>query len=278
MSAGREAQAAPVVVISGAASGIGAAMAERWGRERARVALLDRDEASTTAAAVEAAGGQALPILCDVTSATQCEAAIARVLERWGGIDVVIANAGVTHLSRFAETDPEVLRRVIDVNLFGAFHVTRPALASLMERRGLVIVISSVAGFAPLAERPGYAAAKHALHGLFETLRAETLGSGLDVLMVCPGFTRTSIERNALGASPGEGGRKRTTYGREASPAEVAEAIYQAACRRRRLLVLSTVGRISYLLSKLWPALYERLMARRMRSASPADPPRPESG
>jgi NAD(P)-dependent dehydrogenase (short-subunit alcohol dehydrogenase family) len=255
-----------VVVISGAAGGIGAALARRWAREGARVALLDREDSSETAAAVEAAGGEALAIGCDVTDAALCAAAIAQVLDRWGAIDVLIANAGITHLSSFGETDPAVLARVMAVNVLGAFHITRPALESLLARRGLVIVVSSVAGFAPLADRCGYAASKHALHGLFETLRAETLGSGLDVMMVCPSFTLTDIEKHALGGSLGaDGHRARRTWGRQATPGEVADAVFEGARRRRRLLVLSATGKLSFLLSRVWPAAYERAMLRRMR-------------
>jgi short-subunit dehydrogenase len=155
----------------------------------------------------------------------------------------------------------------MDVNFFGALHCTQAALASLVARRGLVIVISSVAGFAPLAGRCAYSASKHALHGLFETLRSEQAANGLAVMMVCPGFTRTSIEAHAL-AGDGRALRGgRSTFGRQADPDAVADAIYRGAARRRRLLVLTTVGKLSWIVARVWPALFERMMLRRMDAA-----------
>jgi short-subunit dehydrogenase len=169
-------------------------------------------------------------------------------------------------VSAVADTDVSVVRRVMEVNFFGALHCTKAALASLVARRGLVIVMSSVAGFSPLAGRCGYSASKHALHGLFETLRSEQRASGLHVMMVCPGFTRTAIEASALGGDGHALRAPRSLYGRQADPDDVADAIFRAARRRRRLLVLSPVGKLSYAVSRVWPALYERMMSRRVQA------------
>jgi NAD(P)-dependent dehydrogenase (short-subunit alcohol dehydrogenase family) len=264
-----------VVVITGAASGIGHALARRWARAGARLGLLDRDREGVEAVAAELStgGAEVLGLACDVTSPEQCRQAVSAVLETHGGIDVLVNNAGITHLSRFSETDPQVVRRVMDVNLFGALHCTQLALDSLRARRGLVVVISSVAGFAPLAGRCAYSASKHALHGLFETLRSEERGSGLDVMMVCPGFTRTAIERHALGGDGEPARGPRQVFGRSADPDRVADAIFRGARRRRRLIVLSPVGKLSRLLCRVAPALYERMMARSMRTAGGASRP-----
>ncbi|MBW2234594.1 MAG: SDR family NAD(P)-dependent oxidoreductase, partial [Deltaproteobacteria bacterium] len=152
------------VVVTGAAGGIGAVLARRFAEEGARVALLDRDEAGARARAaeLEAAGAHALALGCDVTAEEDCRAALAAVTERFGGVDVLVNNAGITHLGLFRDTDVEVLRRVMEVNFFGAVNCTKMALPSLLERRGRIVVLSSVAGFAPLASRTGYSASKHA--------------------------------------------------------------------------------------------------------------------
>ena len=265
------AEGAPVVVITGAASGIGRALARCYARSGARLALLDRDIAGLDDAVAELAesGTESLALGCDVTRREDCDAAIQSVVESHGGIDVLINNAGITHMSPFADTDVDVVRRVMEVNFFGSVHCTKAALASLVSRRGLVIVLSSVAGFSPLAGRCAYSASKHALHGLFETLRSEHHESGLDVMMVCPGFTRTAIETHALA---GDGGPLRgplSVFGRQADPDAVAEAIHRAGLRRRRRLVLSPVGKLSYAISRVWPSLYERMMVRRV-AATPA--------
>jgi UDP-glucose 4-epimerase len=253
-----------IVVITGAAGGIGSALARCFGHGGARLALLDRDGDGVQSLAAELTqlGMPAWSRRCDVTSTEECASALAAVCEEMGGVDILVNNAGQTHLSHFADTDVDVLRKVMDVNFFGAANCTKAALPSLIERRGQIVVLSSVAGFAPLGGRCGYAASKHALHGLFESMRAELQPQGVHVMMVCPGFTDTGIGRNALGGDGGPPRDVRTTTGKAAPPESVAAAILDGIQRRRRLLVLSSVGKLSYLVSRVSPSTYEKLMAR----------------
>ncbi len=251
------------VVITGAAGGIGRALAWRFREAGARLALLDRDESGLAALDAWLGGGQ-LTIPCDVTSAEACATAIERVVADRGGVDVVIANAGITHVSRFADTDADVLRRVMDVNFFGAVHTVRAALPSLIEGRGQIVVLSSVAGIAPLALRTGYAASKHALHGCFESLRTELRGTGVGVTMVCPSFVRTGIGDHALGPHGGAAALPRTETGSPAEPSDLAAAVFDATVRRRRLLLHSPTAKLSYVVDRVWPSAYERIMARRI--------------
>ncbi|MCA9606167.1 MAG: SDR family oxidoreductase, partial [Myxococcales bacterium] len=200
---------------------------------------------------------------CDVTDEHDCRAAIERVVATWGGVDVLVANAGISHRSLFAETDVAVLRRVVDVNLFGAIHATQAALPSLLARRGIVIGVSSVAGFAPLVGRTGYAASKHALHGFFDSLRAELHGTGVDVMLVCPSFVATAIERHAVdGGGRPLGDGPRAVSGRVMTPEALAHAVVRAAAKRRRLVLPSALSRAAWWLSRLAPRLYEASMRR----------------
>jgi NAD(P)-dependent dehydrogenase (short-subunit alcohol dehydrogenase family) len=251
------------VVITGGASGIGAALAEKFSRERSRIAILDVDEKALNA--VEqgslARGVDVFARACDVTREEDCNQAIQVVLQRYGGIDVLINNAGVTQISLFQETPVSVLRRVMEVNFFGSLYCTKAALGSLIERKGMIIVISSTAGVAPLMGRTGYSASKHALHGFFESLRSELLPHGVHVMMACPGFTRTQLQSRALHRTKNQPGSEEDWVGKQSSPEEVARAIYRGAVKRKRLLILTPMGKLSYYLNKFAPALYERMMA-----------------
>jgi NAD(P)-dependent dehydrogenase (short-subunit alcohol dehydrogenase family) len=256
-----------VVVVTGAAGGIGRALCRRFAGGGAVVAALDVDGPGVQGLAAElrAAGTNACGYACDVTREEQCVAVMAQVVAACGGIDVLVNNAGITHRSAFADTQVAVLRRVMEVNYFGSVHCTKAALSSLAARRGLIVVISSVAGFAPLLGRTGYAASKHALHGLFNSLRTELLAAGVGVTIVCPSFTDTNIARRALDADGSLTRHPQSTLGKLARPEDVADAIYRAAARRRRLAVLSPVGKLARLVSTLWPAYYERRMAAQLQ-------------
>jgi NAD(P)-dependent dehydrogenase (short-subunit alcohol dehydrogenase family) len=256
--------AGKVVVVTGAAGGIGAALARRFAAEGARVALLDRDARAAETVAAEIGAASVMVRRCDVTSPADCRGAIGAVVAEWGGVDVLVNNAGITHLGRFRDTDPDVIRRVVDVNFFGSVNCTNAALPSLLERRGQIVVVSSIAGVAPLVGRAGYSASKHALHGFFDSLRAEHRGDGLRVLLVCPTFVDTDIGDHALGADGGPAAPDaRTGVKHAVPPAEVAHEIVRGAARDRRLLLVGRQARRSFWVARLSPRIYERLMVRR---------------
>ncbi|MEW6264218.1 MAG: SDR family oxidoreductase [Thermodesulfobacteriota bacterium] len=257
-----------VVFLTGAAGGLGRAMARVFGRAGARICLTDLDGPAAAALAEElkSEGHDCLGLPLDVTSEEECRAAVNKAVEHFGRLDVLINNAGLTHRSPFVQTEARVFHRVMAVNFFGSLYCTQAALGHLIPSRGLIIVISSIAGLAPLLGRTGYSASKHALHGLFESLRTELTGAGVAVMIVCPGFTRTNIDKNALDGDGRPTSHPQSTVGRVASPESVAHAILAAASREKRLLVLSTVGRLTYWLTRLCPGLYEKIMARAVAS------------
>ena len=260
--------AGKVVVITGAAGGLGRALAQTFAAAGARVAALDRDAAGAEALAAELRdrGQQAFGIECDVTDAAACDRAIAAVITSFGRVDVLVNNAGISHRSAYRRTDPAVTRRVMEVNFFGAVHCTRAALDALLESRGLIIVISSVAGFAPLIARTGYAAAKHALHGFFESLRTELADEGVGVLMVCPSFIATGIDRNALGGDGQLVRHAQEVVGERARPEVIAAQVLGAARSGKCLLLPGRTAKLAWWVSRLAPRYYARVMARRLRA------------
>jgi NAD(P)-dependent dehydrogenase (short-subunit alcohol dehydrogenase family) len=255
-----------VVVVTGAGSGLGRALAMRFAAAGDRIAALDVDEAAVVALREELRGASAecLALRCDVTDPAACRRAIAATVERFGALDVLVNNAGVSHRSPFAATHPDVIRRVMDVNFHGAVHCTHAALPQLVASRGLVVAISSVAGYTPLVARTGYAASKHALHGFFDSLRSEVEPQGVGVSIVCPSFVATGIDRSALGGDGGPLASAKITVGRPLAPAEAAERIYAGLARRERLVLVGRTARQAWWLSRVAPRLYDLVMRRRL--------------
>jgi UDP-glucose 4-epimerase len=260
----------PVVVITGGAGGIGRALARRWSLDGALIALLDKDSEALQQAVEElnASGARVIGLVLDVTDFGRCEEAMQAVVAQFGRIDVLVNNAGAVHRSAFVDTRVEVYHKVMAVNYQGSLHCAKAALPSLLEAGGLIVVISSIAGVAPLYGRTGYAASKHALHGLFESVRSELEDLGVGVLMVCPTFTRSPFEEHAMGADGEPAGTRRSMTGRLAEPGDVADAVVRAAQARRELLVLSATGKLAYYLSRLAPRWYRHAMVRRLRSGN----------
>jgi NAD(P)-dependent dehydrogenase (short-subunit alcohol dehydrogenase family) len=261
-----------VVVVTGAAGGLGRALCLRFGAAGSRIVALDRDASALAGLLgdLQERGITAVAEVCDLSRDEDCRRAIAGAIQAFGGIDVLINNAGITHRSAFARTQPEVIQRVMAVNFFGALHCTHAALETLVARRGMIIVISSVAGFAPLIARTGYAASKHALHGFFNSLRTEVEPLGLKVLLVCPSFIETGIEKHALAGDGNLASHPQSVVGTRATPHAIAGKIFTAAAKERRLLLPDAVSRSSWFVSRLAPRLYERLMARKLGQEMPA--------
>jgi NAD(P)-dependent dehydrogenase (short-subunit alcohol dehydrogenase family) len=257
-----------IAVVTGAASGIGASISKTLAAQGAKVGLLDIDESAVNATAADmvAGGNNALGIGCNVAREGECQTAINSILERFGGIDILVNNAGITQRSAFVDTQIDVYRQVMDVNFFGSLHCTKYAIASIIERQGSIVVIESLAGVAPLLGRTGYCASKHALHGLFTSLRAELIGTGVHIMIVCPGFVRTHLQTRALDGDGRITTHPQSTVGRLDSPEQVADAVYKGISKKKPLMVLSPVGKLSYWISRITPNFYERLMARKLKS------------
>ncbi|MFW6204852.1 MAG: SDR family NAD(P)-dependent oxidoreductase, partial [Actinomycetota bacterium] len=176
-----------VALVTGAAGQIGTALLRRLAAEGFHTA--GTDLAPEPPPPVADVVGLWLP--GDVTELADMQHVVAEVLRRWSRLDVLVVNAGVTAIGTFADTSDEAFSRVMDVNFHGALRITRAALPALRESRGRIAVLSSVAGFAPVAGRPAYTASKHALTGLFESIRHELAADDVGLTMIYPSFLRT---------------------------------------------------------------------------------------
>ncbi len=255
-----------VVVITGASSGIGKALAFVFAQKGSRVVLGARsaDKLHDIVSEIEKKGGQAVYFPMDVTIENDCINFILKAKETFGQIDVLINNAGISMRALFKDTSPEVLRRVMDVNFWGTVYCTKYALPYLLETKGTVVAVSSVAGIKGLPGRTGYSASKFAIHGFMESLRIENLKTGLHVLMAYPGFTASNIRQTALVADGSAQGKSPLEEGKIMPAEEVAKQIYKAVKKRKRSMVLTSEGKLTVFLNKFFPAKLDKLVYQHM--------------
>ncbi len=183
-----------VVIITGASSGIGAALAGRLGREGARLVLAARreEELLRVARSIDATGARAVAVPTDVTVREQAEALVERALEIFGRLDVLVNNAGRGHLASVEDTDDKVIASIFAVNVFALWHTTRPALRAMRRQgRGHIINVSSMAGKVGFPFNSAYVAAKHACAGVTYALRAELAGTGIEASVIYPAGVKT---------------------------------------------------------------------------------------
>ena len=256
-----------VVIVTGGASGIGLATCQELAKYGARIAMLDMDKEVLENCRETFAdkGHDILALKCDVTDQEACQNSISQVLNRFGQIDILFNNAGITQRGLFEKTDINVFKKVMDVNFFGSLYCTKAALPSLIKSKGMIIVNESIAGVAPLLGRTGYSASKHALHGMFTSLRCELRHKGVHVMIVCPGFIKTNLQTRALGSDGKLASHKQTTVGKSDTPENVAKQIANGIVKKKPMLVLTFMGKIAYLVSRFFPLLYERIMTRQFK-------------
>lgn len=251
-----------VVIVTGGSSGIGYACAGRFGSVGARLTISGRNAENLEKAArtLEGVGIEVLAVQADVSVEKDCVRLINETLNRYGRIDVLINNAGVSMRALFADIDLQVMRQLMETNFFGTVYCTKYALRQLIRHKGSVVGISSVAGYQGLPARTGYSASKFAMEGFLSALRVENSQNSLHVLIVNPGFTESNIRNTALMAD----GRQQGTSPRDEksmmTSAEVADLIFEAVAKRRRRLVMSREGKLSYYLGKLFPEMVDRLV------------------
>lgn len=245
-----------IIVITGGSSGIGKALTTLALQQGARVAVCGRNLEKLQQAFVP--DKNLLLVQADVSQEADCKSLIQSVVERWSGIDILINNAGISMRALFADLDLKVLKELMDINFWGAVYATKYALPYIIQCKGSIVGISSIAGYRGLPARTGYSASKFALQGFLESLRTELLYSGVNVLWVSPGFTASNIRNTARTA---DGSAQKETPLKESklmSAETCAAIILKGIAKRKRTIVMTPLGKATVWMNKLFPAWMDK--------------------
>lgn len=248
-----------VVAITGGTDGIGKALVEEFLNKGASVATCSRTAQKLEALNNELAGKPLLTVVADVSLENDCKNFIENTIAKFGRIDILINNAGISMRALFKDTDLSTLKKVMDINFWGTVYCSKYALQTITENRGTIVGVSSVAGFRGLPGRSGYSASKFALNGWLEALRTELLESGVNVMWVCPGFTKSNIRNAALNSEAKPQGESPINEDKLMTAKECAEHIMNAIAKRKRTLVLTFTGKQTLFLNKFFPAWTDKL-------------------
>jgi short-subunit dehydrogenase len=248
-----------VVVITGGSDGIGKALIDQLIIEGARVATCGRNHDKLYSLQMQYTNVLLHTMACDVSNEEDCRRFIDSTIETFGGIDILINNAGISMRALFKDTEATVIRKIMEVNFFGSVYCTHFALPSILERKGTIVGVSSIAGYRGLPGRSGYSASKFAMQGWLESLRTELLKTGVHVMWVCPGFTTSNIRNAALNSKGDALGESALDESKLMSAEACARHILQAIEKRKRTLVLTFNGKRTVFMNKLFPSLADRL-------------------
>jgi short-subunit dehydrogenase len=258
------------LLITGASSGIGYCLAEQAGAAGARLALAARsaDRLEELAGKLAARGVDVLAVPTDLTAEGDRRHLLDRVVEHFGGLDVLVNNAGVASFAHFADSSEAVLRQVMEVNFFAPVELIRLAVPVLARgRQPAVVNVSSMCGRRGMPAWPEYSASKFALCGMTEALRGELVRFEIDVLLVLPGLTRTGLPKNLLKNQ----GRAKIDFGAGMPPEDAAAGILRALQANRPETVLGREARWLLRFNRYFPRLTDWLIARRIRKLYASD-------
>lgn len=249
-----------VAIITGGSDGIGRALVRLFLEKKWRVATCARNFEKLKATFQDANAEYLHLQKTDVTVQSECESLIGKTFDHFGRIDVLINNAGLSMRSLFKEVDLKVLKTLMDTNFWGAVYCTKYALPHILNSKGSIVGISSIAGFRGLPGRSGYSASKFALNGWLEALRTELLPEKVNVLTVAPGFTTSNIRNTALNANASPQGDSPLDESKLMSAEECAKHIFKAIEKRKRQLVLTFEGKQTIFVNKHFPSLADKLV------------------
>lgn len=249
-----------VIIVTGASSGIGLASARLFASYGAKLSLAARSIDKLEVLAEEI--GEKDNVLCvktDVSKEGECRSLIAQTIEKYGRIDILVNNAGVSMRAMFRDLDLKVLKSLMDVNFWGTVYCTKYALPWLLKSKGSVVGVISIAGYAGLPARTGYASSKYAIRGFLDTLRIEHLYDDLHVMVFAPGFTASNVRNAALTADGSMQGKTPRDEGKMMTAERVAEYLAKGLRKRKSEMILTPIGKLTVLMHNLFPRLTDKL-------------------
>jgi short-subunit dehydrogenase len=252
------------ILITGASQGIGLALAELAARRGAKVLAAARsaDLLNDLINRVRATGGTIEPVVADVTNPTDRQKMVEAAERAFGGLDVLVNNAGIGATGHFADSGSERLRQIFEVNVFGLTETTRACLPLLLRgNKPAIVNIGSIAGKRGIPARSEYSASKFAVQGFSEALRAELAKDGIDVLVVSPGLTQTNFSKNMLEQKA----KVQMDHLRGMSAEDAAAAILKAIERGKSETTLTGQGKLLVFVSRFFPRLADRIAKKRVR-------------
>jgi short-subunit dehydrogenase len=254
-----------VVVITGASSGIGRALAKDFASKGARLSLAARRLDLLEQLKSELPDSEILIKKTDVSNENDCKELIDETIKRFGQIDILINNAGISMRAIFEDVDLNVIRQLMDINFFGTVYCSKYALPHLLKTKGSLVGVISIAGFVGLPGRSGYSASKFAIRGFLDTIRVENMKKGLHVMVAAPGFTATEVRKMALTSNGSKQGETPRNENAMMSAEACASHIINAISRRKRELVLTfTEGKLTVFVNKFFPSLLDKFSYRLM--------------
>lgn len=248
------------MVITGGTDGIGKALIDALVPLGAKIATCGRNYDKLYSLQMQYSNIVLHAMVCDVSHEKECQRFIESTVNEFGGIDILINNAGISMRALVKDLEVDVIRKVMDVNFFGSVYCTKFALPYLIERQGSVVGVSSIAGYRGLPGRSGYSASKFALQGWLESLRTELLNDNVHVMWVCPGFTTSNIRHAALNKEGRPHGETSMDEGSMMPASEVAVRILDAIEKRKRTLVMTFTGKRTVFLNKFFPGLTDKMV------------------
>jgi len=249
-----------VVVVTGGTDGIGKALTETLLDMGAKVATCGRNHDKLYLLQSEYPSADLHTMIADVSNENDCRRFIETTIKVFGGIDILINNAGISMRALLKDVNVEVIRKVMDINFFGTVYCTKYALDSIIERKGTIVGVSSIAGYRGLPGRSGYSASKFAMLGWLESIKTELVKDAVHVMWVCPGFTTSNIRNAALNKDAHSHGETLMDENKMMSAEECARHILKAIEKRKRSLVLTFTGKRTIFLNRFFPKIADMLV------------------